>query len=320
MRIPFMVIPRYMNRNNHLDYFRALLIALVILIHIVNFGQHFPLVKNAILTFLMPTFLVITGFLVNVHKPAKTYARYIAKIVLAYAIMVSGFAVMSLYLPVRDGLSEASWTALAQVLFVKSIGPYWFLHLMVVCGTLYYVAFHANAKLGSVAKLSIFATLIILMSQLTPLLNIRFAAYYFVGVVIRQFTADFSNVYKASLWAVIPFLLLVGTPAFQDWATLSVLASVFCFFAFTAKLYAFLGDKPREVLHYIGRNTFPIYIFHPIFTMLAKFILPAFSFEPTGLLHAAVSVVMGIVGSIYLARVLDYTHISLIFGRKRLMR
>ena len=79
VRIPFMVIPRYMNRNNHLDYFRALLIALVILIHIVNFGDHYPLLKNAILAFLMPSFLVVTGFLVNVEKPVKAYALYLSK-------------------------------------------------------------------------------------------------------------------------------------------------------------------------------------------------------------------------------------------------
>lgn len=54
--------------------------------------------------------------------------------------------------------------------------------------------------------------------------------------------------------------------------------------------------------------------------MLAKFILPAFAFEPTGLLHAAVSVVMGVIGSIYLARALDYTRTSYLLGRSKLIR
>ena len=57
-----------------------------------------------------------------------------------------------------------------------------------------------------------------------------------------------------------------------------------------------------------------------IFTMLAKFTLPAFAFEPTGLLHAAVSVVMGVIGSIYLARALDYTRTSYLLGRSKLIR
>lgn len=126
--------------------------------------------------------------------------------------------------------------------------------------------------------------------------------------------------YVSSLWPVIPFLLLVGTPKFQDWGTISILVSVFCFFCFAAKLHTYLGNKAQAVAHYIGRNTFPIYIFHPIFTMLAKFTLPAFAFEPTGLLHAAVSVAMGVIGSIYLARALDYTRMSYLFGRNKLIR
>ena len=84
----------------------------------------------------MPSFLVVTGFLVNVGKPVKAYALYLSKIALAYVIMVSGYAALSLFLPVRDGLTQPTWQAFAHVLFIKSIGPYWFLHLMVVCGVL----------------------------------------------------------------------------------------------------------------------------------------------------------------------------------------
>ena len=234
--------------------------------------------------------------------------------------MVSGHAALSLFLPVRDGLTQPTWQAFAHVLFIKSIGPYWFLHLMVVCGVLYYASFRVAPKVSMAAKLPIFATLIILTAQFTPLLNIRFAAYYFVGVGIRHLVKDFSKVYTSSLWPIIPFLLLVGTPKFQDWATISILVSVFCFFCFAAKLHTYLDNKAQAAAHYIGRNTFPIYIFHPIFTMLAKFTLPAFAFEPTGLLHAAVSVVMGIIDSIYLARALDYTRTSYLFGRSKLIR
>lgn len=218
-----------MNHNNQLDFFRAILIVLVILIHIVNFGEHYPLLKNAILAFLMPSFLVVTGFLVNVDKPVKAYALYLSKIALAYIVMVSGYAALSLFLPVRDGLTQPTWQAFAHVLFIKSIGPYWFLHLMVVCGVLYYASFRVVPKISTAAKLSIFATFIILTAQFTPLLNIRFAAYYFVGVGIRHLVKDFSKVYTSSLWPIIPFLLLVGTPKFQDWATISILVSVFCF-------------------------------------------------------------------------------------------
>ena len=47
---------------------------------------------------------MITGYLVNINKSIKDYALYILKIWLPYLILVIGYAVLSLYLPVRDGI------------------------------------------------------------------------------------------------------------------------------------------------------------------------------------------------------------------------
>lgn len=71
---------------------------------------------------------------------------------------------------------------------------------------------------------------------------------------------------------------------------------------------------------FIGRNTFPVYIFHPIFTMAAKFLLPLFAFDPTGLLHTIFTIAMCLVGTLALAVLLDKTHLSWCFGRSTLLR
>ena len=86
--------------NVTIDYIRAVLIILVILVHIVNFGNLYPDVKYSILAFFMPAFLIITGYLVNIKKSLKDFALYILRILLPYVIMVMGFMVVSLYLPV----------------------------------------------------------------------------------------------------------------------------------------------------------------------------------------------------------------------------
>ena len=56
-----------MKRNTDLDFIRAILIVLMILIHIVSFGNAYPQLKAGILSFMMPTFLIITGYLVNIE-------------------------------------------------------------------------------------------------------------------------------------------------------------------------------------------------------------------------------------------------------------
>ena len=120
-----------------INFSRAVLILLVVLVHIVHFGTTYPAVKEAILAFMMPAFLFITGYLANVDKPAKAFGRYVLQIFLPYFIMVVGFSVLSYFLPVRDKLTELSVNAISERLFVTSIGPYWFLYVMLGCGLLY---------------------------------------------------------------------------------------------------------------------------------------------------------------------------------------
>lgn len=309
-----------MKHNNELDFSIAVLIVLVILVHIVNFGNLYPLAKSSILAFMMPTFLFITGYLVNIDKSIKDFLRYLLQIFLPYIIFVMGYAVLSLYLPVRDGIETLDWPTIVNVLCVKSIGPYWFFHTMIVCGTIYYTVFQTFRSLSTAAKYSLFAAVLIAVALWTPILNIKAAVYYFVGVGIRLYVGDFSRVYVKSLWPALPFGLLISNPAFHDWGAISILICAVCFLCFSSFLFTFFKGRAKTVAEYIGRNTFPIYVFHPIFTMLSKFLLPFFRFEPTGLLHAFFTIVMCIAGSLCMAKLMDRTRLSFLLGRKRILR
>lgn len=251
-----MVMRRY---YGEIDFMRAILIILVILVHIVHWGGLYPEVKAGILSFMMPAFLFITGFLVNVRKNVKEFGLYVLRIALPYVIMVTGYMVVSLYLPVNDGIRTFDAATVCRVLFVTSIGPYWFLRVMIVCGILYYASFNVLKHLSNEAKLCIFAVLIILLSQLTPLLEIKSAVYYFLGVVAKIFIGDFTKVYRSSLWFALPFALLIVNKDFWDWGTLSVLICVYCFISFSAGLYERMERAYfMKVIVYIGRNTLPI--------------------------------------------------------------
>lgn len=306
--------------NVTIDYIRAVLIILVILVHIVNFGNLYPDVKYSILAFFMPAFLIITGYLVNIKKSLKDFALYILRILLPYVIMVMGFMVVSLYLPVRDGVDEITAETIYRVLCITSIGPYWFLRVMIVCGILYYVAFTAFRNSSKLTQCVVFATLLILVSEITPYLGLRSAAYYFTGVLIRVFMDDISKVLKGNFWAVIPFFLLMTDKELQDWGSLSIFACCFCFFVFTTWLSGLFKGSFAALMKYLGRNTLPIYIFHPIFTMMSKYTLPVFSFDPTGLLHTLTTIVMCVAGSLAVAYIMDRTRMSCIFAKKRILR
>ena len=103
-----------MKRNTDLDLIRAILIILMILIHIENFGNAYPHLKAGILSFMMPTFLIITGYLVNIEKSPKQMGIYLMCLALPYVIMVSGFSVLSYFMPVRDGIGIILLTDLRE--------------------------------------------------------------------------------------------------------------------------------------------------------------------------------------------------------------
>ena len=86
-----------MQRCHEIDFVRFFLIIAVILVHIVNFGNVHPEAKSIILSFLMPTFLFVTGFLVNIEKTIKEYTKYLIKLFLPYTFMVIGYSVLSFY-------------------------------------------------------------------------------------------------------------------------------------------------------------------------------------------------------------------------------
>lgn len=118
----------------------------------------------------------------------------------------------------------------------------------------------------------------------------------------------------------IPLLLILFIAPQWDWSSLLVLVMVFCILSFASSLKRYCHGKPLELILYIGRNTLPIYMFHPMFTIAGKFLLPFFRFDSSGIVHAIVVVLIGLAGSVLLAKTMDRLHLSWIFGRPQLLR
>ena len=319
-----------MQRNNDLDYIRAVLIILMILIHIVSFGDAYPHIKAGILSFMMPTFLIITGYLVNIQKDRKRFGKYLLCLALPYVIMVGGFSVLSYFLPVRDGITELSVTQICQKIFITSIGPYWFIQTMIICGTLYYATFRfcdfiesKNAScphINLTSRLLLLAILLLLVAK-TPSLSVTAAAYYFMGVVIRQCHIDFDRIFQPSPLALLLWAFILPNAERYNWSFLAVAFSCWCCISSLMWLSR-LAHCPRlgHTLLYIGRNTLPIYLFHPIFTMAAKFYHPLFSFDKSEWLCALFTIILAIAGSIAIAKMMEKTRLAYIFGKKSILR
>ena len=325
-----------MKRNTDLDFIRAILIVLMILIHIVSFGNAYPHLKAGILSFMMPTFLIITGYLVNIEKSPKEMGRYLMCLALPYVIMVTGFSVLSYFMPVRDGITELSLSQICEKIFVTSIGPYWFIQTMIICGILYYVSFkgaiwgtlrQGKTTMSTTTNLFIFATLLLLLSK-TPALSPSAATYYFIGAVLRQCHIGFDRIFRPSPVALLLWINLLGLEEWYDWGTLAIVFSCWCCISSLMWIHSpikRLQDnasvrKTEDTLLYIGRNTLPIYLFHPIFTMAAKFYQPLFSWDRSEICFALVTIFIAIAGSIGIAKIMEKTHLAYLFGKGKMLR
>lgn len=323
-------------RNTDIDWIRAILIILMILIHIVSFGNAYPQLKAGILSFMMPTFLIITGYLVNIEKSPKEMGRYLMCLALPYVIMVTGFSVLSYFMPVRDGITELSLSQICEKIFVTSIGPYWFIQTMIICGILYYVSFkgaiwgtlrQGKTTMSTTTSLFIFATLLLLLSK-TPALSPSAATYYFIGAVLRQCHIGFDRIFRPSPVALLLWINLLGLEEWYDWGTLAIVFSCWCCISSLMWIHSLIKRlqdnasvrKTEDTLLYMGRNTLPIYLFHPIFTMVAKFYHPLFSWDRSEIIFALVTIFIAIAGSIGIAKMMEKTHLAYLFGKGKMLR
>ncbi len=323
-------------RNTDIDWIRAILIILMILIHIVSFGNAYPQLKAGILSFMMPTFLIITGYLVNIEKSPKEMGRYLMCLALPYVIMVTGFSVLSYFMPVRDGITELSLSQICEKIFVTSIGPYWFIQTMIICGILYYVSFkgaiwgtlrQGKTTMSTTTSLFIFATLLLLLSK-TPALSPSAATYYFIGAVLRQCHIGFDRIFRPSPVALLLWINLLGLEEWYDWGTLAIVFSCWCCISSLMWIHSLIKRlqdnacvrKTEDTLLYIGRNTLPIYLFHPIFTMAAKFYHPLFSWDRSEIIFALVTIFIAIAGSIGIAKMMEKTRLTYLFGKGKILR
>lgn len=323
-------------RNTDIDWIRAILIILMILIHIVSFGNAYPQLKAGILSFMMPTFLIITGYLVNIEKSPKEMGRYLMCLALPYVIMVTGFSVLSYFMPVRNGITELSLSQICEKIFVTSIGPYWFIQTMIICGILYYVSFkgaiwgtlrQGKTTMSTTTSLFIFATLLLLLSK-TPALSPSAATYYFIGAVFRQCHIGFDRIFRPSPVALLLWINLLGLEEWYDWGTLAIVFSCWCCISSLMWIHSLINHlqdnacvrKTEDTLLYMGRNTLPIYLFHPIFTMAAKFYHPLFSWDRSEIIFALVTIFIAIAGSIGIAKMMEKTRLAYLFGKGKMLR
>ena len=300
------------HRIKELDYLKSILILLMVAFHLVYIGDKYPYIKQIVYTFHMPAFLIISGYLTNVQKDIRSFMRKLLWIFIPYLCLETGYVLMSHILPVRENVPEISSSILLHKIFIKPLGPYWYLHTLIICSLLYYLTFRYT-RMKTISQVILLGLGLFAVSYWGGIIVLANAIYFLAGVIIKQSKLPFIRIFQPSLLALVPMILLC---CFPDNLNRGVLAGItITYLAIIISLYAhsYLSKGIRQCSYFIGRNTLVIFLFSPLFTILCKMFLPFLFFEPTGILFMIISVAITVSGCIVIAWSMDKLHFSRFF-------
>lgn len=309
------------SRIKELDFLKCVFIILMIIFHLVYIGDSYPYAKQVVYTFHMSAFLIISGYLNNINKETKAVGRSLLWIFIPYVIMEAGYVVMSAVLPVREKVDELSAGVLLYKALIAPMGPYWYLHTLILCNASYFLIYKVTKtnKWKGIIRFIILGIFLYILSELR-LLTFANAIYFLAGVAIRQSGLPIIRVFQPSFLSVVPLVILCCFPENLNRGTLAGVAITYLVISLLLATYTYLPEKVKRLSLYIGSNTLVILLFSPVFTILSKAYLPLFAFDATGICFMIVSVIFVICGCFGMTYVLDRLHISPYFlGKKRML-
>ena len=174
-------LPYMESRVKEIDYLKCIFITLMIIFHLVYIGDKYPYAKQIVYTFHMSAFLIISGYLANNRKDARSFLRKFLWIFIPYACMEAAYTVMSHFLPVRESVDAITPTVLLDKIFLHPMGPYWYLHTLILCSLIYYITFR-YVRLSVVSRLVVTGVCLFALSHWGGLMNFSNALYFLIGM------------------------------------------------------------------------------------------------------------------------------------------
>ena len=81
--------PQTKTRIHQLDYLKGIFILLMVIFHLALVEETYPMLRNAVYTFHMSAFLIISGYLANVDKNPGKFGHDMMRLAVPYVIFES---------------------------------------------------------------------------------------------------------------------------------------------------------------------------------------------------------------------------------------
>jgi fucose 4-O-acetylase-like acetyltransferase len=298
-------------RIAELDFIKGIMIFLVVAFHLNLVISTYPVVTSIVYVFHIPTFLIISGYLTNVEKDFKTYLKGLGRLIVPYLFFESIYILMIFFLGkyfnANNSISELTVIDFFKKILIDPAGIYWYIHTLIYCSVSYYISYKLlklkdwNALLCMGLILYIF---IVITGSSMKMGNI---IYYIIGVFIMRSGKIFTEMIKPSLLAIIPLIIIIYNSEIYSRDTIAGVAITLLVISMLLFVYRILpvNSKVSNLITYLGKNSLSVVYFSPIYTIVAKFFNPIFSFDSTALLYFVIATSFVIALSIFTALILD---------------
>lgn len=301
-------------RIGELDFLKCVFILLMIVFHLVYIGDKYTYAKDLVYTFHIPAFLLISGYLMRVEKPLSGFLHSMFWVFIPYLVMETGYVFMSSILPVRDKVDSFTWSLWFEKVVFSPMGPYWYLHTLLVCGMGYYVVARLMKGVTKVYPMLVALSLVFVgLSYGLGLVAPSSAFYFMAGAAIKESGTDFLAFFKGSCWSLLPFVLLAAYPENLDRFTLPGILITYLAISIVLSVYTFLPAFMKKIGCYIGQHSLLLLVFSPLFTISVKPLVKAFSFDETGMIFLSVSLLVTIIGCFTITKIMDKLRLSRYF-------
>ena len=304
-----------------LDYLKCIFILLMILFHLVYIGDSYPYIKDVVYTFHMPIFLILSGYLSQSEKSIRSFLLAVWWLFVPYACMETGYVLAASLLPVRESVGEIGVGVLMKSIFVDPIGPYWYLHTLLLCRTIHYFVKRIVKSDSSLLSQFILLGLIFWgVSDGIHLMNFGYSMYFLLGIILRECKQNILSFFQPTIWSIVPLIILCLYPNNLIRFGLGGIGIVYLTISLSLWIYPRISNNVRRVSCLIGRNTLVLLLFSPLFTMLSRFYQPFFSFDSSGGCFAFFTLFITVLGCFGITWCMDKADISKwFFGRKKML-
>lgn len=307
------------NRVREIDCLKCVFIILMVMFHLVYVGDKYPYAKQVVYTFHMPAFLLISGYLANMAKGARQLLNQVKWLFIPYAVMEAGYVIAASVLPIREHIDCLTVTLFMEKLLLHPLGPYWYLHTLIVCYIIYYAVSRLRPRLGTVPLMCVLGVVFYAVVELTHIVQMSNAMYFMAGALVRQSGMKFMQVFRPSLLAAVPITIFcMASPGEMYKQTLTGIIVTYLAISLALGTCRKLPEKALRAACFIGSNTLAVLLFSPMFTILAKRFVPLFAFDPTASLYTVFSVAFVLAGSLAVAYAMDRLNLSRWFSGKSL--